>query len=93
MTYSPNALVLRTEAGKTSEPCEDYEPYKCMVMEIKKTERADLTKVKGTSLLIGFVISLSVMFVALEWTQKETDDSDLCLNAGLSIFDQEMIIL
>lgn len=91
MTYSPNALVLRTEAGKTSEPCEDYEPYKCMVMEIKKTERADLTKVKGTSLLIGFVIALSVMFVALEWTQKETDDSDLCLNAGLSIFDQEMI--
>ncbi len=60
-------------------------------MEIKKTEHADLAKVKVTSLLIGFVIALSVMFVALEWTQKETEDSDMCLKADLSIFDQEMI--
>ena len=47
-------------------------------MEIKKSKRADIGKDKVTSLLIGLVMSLSVMFVALEWTQKETvDNSDV----------------
>ena len=40
-------------------------------MEIKKSNRADVGKEKGTSLMIGLVISLSIMFVALEWTQKD----------------------
>lgn len=40
-------------------------------MEIKKSKRADIGKEKGTSLMIGLVISLSIMFVALEWTQKD----------------------
>ena len=40
-------------------------------MEIKKSNRADIGKDKGTSLMIGLVISLSIMFVALEWTQKD----------------------
>ena len=40
-------------------------------MEIKKTKRADVAKERGTSLMIGLVISLSIMFVALEWTQKD----------------------
>lgn len=40
-------------------------------METKKSNRADIGKEKGTSLMIGLVISLSVMFVALEWTQKD----------------------
>lgn len=40
-------------------------------MEIKKSNRADIGKEKGTSLMIGLVISLSIMFVALEWTQKD----------------------
>lgn len=47
-------------------------------MEIKKSKRADVAKERGTSLMIGLVISLSIMFVALEWTQKETvDNSDV----------------
>ena len=40
-------------------------------MEIKKSKRADIGKNKVTSLMIGLVISLSIMFVALEWTQKD----------------------
>lgn len=40
-------------------------------MEIKKNQRADVAKERGTSLMIGLVISLSIMFVALEWTQKD----------------------
>ena len=44
-------------------------------MEIKKSERADLEKGKSTSLLIGFVLALSVIFVALEWSQSEKEDN------------------
>ena len=40
-------------------------------MEIKKNQRADVARERGTSLMIGLVISLSIMFVALEWTQKD----------------------
>ncbi len=50
-------------------------------MEIKKSEHADLERGKSTSLLIGFVIALGVMFVALEWTQREVEDnSELSLS-------------
>ena len=60
-------------------------------MEIKKSERADLERGKGTSLLIGFVIALGVMFVALEWTQKEVEDnSDLYTARDVSL-NEEMI--
>ena len=60
-------------------------------MEIKKSERADLEKGKGTSLLIGFVIALGVMFVALEWTQREVEDnSDLYTARDVSL-NEEMI--
>ena len=40
-------------------------------METKKSERVDLEKGKWTSLLIGFTMALAVMFVTLEWTQRE----------------------
>ena len=40
-------------------------------MEIKKSEKADLEKGKSTALLVGFVVALSVLFVALEWTQRD----------------------
>ena len=60
-------------------------------MEIKKSEHADLEKGKGTSLLIGFVMALAVMFVALVWTQREVEDnSDLYRTADLSL-NEEMI--
>ncbi|MBO6078193.1 MAG: energy transducer TonB [Bacteroidaceae bacterium] len=60
-------------------------------MEIKKSEHADLEKGKGTSLLIGFVMALAVMFVALEWTQREVEDnSELYKTADLSL-NEEMI--
>lgn len=60
-------------------------------MEIKKSERADLERGKGTSLLIGFVIALGVMFVALEWTQREVeDDSEIYAVKDVSL-NEEMI--
>ena len=58
-------------------------------MEIKKSEHADLEKGKGTSLLIGFVMALAVMFVALEWTQREVEDnSELYKTADLSLNEE-----
>ena len=58
-------------------------------MEIKKSEKADLERGKGTSLLIGFVLALSVMFVALEWTQREVEDnSDLFMARDVSITEE-----
>jgi protein TonB len=60
-------------------------------MEIKKSEHADLEKGKGTSLLIGFVIALGVMFVALEWTQREVEDNSELYTAKDISINEEMI--
>jgi len=40
-------------------------------MEVKKSKKADLEGQKGTSLLIGYVVSLAAMFAAFEWTTHE----------------------
>ena len=60
-------------------------------MEIKKSERADLERGKGTSLLIGFVIALGVMFVALEWTQREVEDNSELYTVKDVSLNEEMI--
>ena len=60
-------------------------------MEIKQSEHADLERGKGTSLLIGFVIALGVMFVALEWTQREVEDNSELYSARDVSLNEEMI--
>lgn len=61
-------------------------------MEIKKSESADLERGKSTSLLMGFVLAFSVMFVALEWTQREkTDDDDVLVAPREVTLDDELI--
>lgn len=60
-------------------------------MEIKKSERADLERGKGTSLLIGFVIALGVMFVALEWTEREVEDNSELYTAKDMSLNEEMV--
>lgn len=40
-------------------------------MEIKKSEQANLENGKTTSLLMGFVAALAILYVALEWTQRD----------------------
>ncbi len=59
-------------------------------MEIKKSNRADIGKDKGTSLMIGLVISLSIMFVALEWTQRDEVDDEVAYTA-VTFAPEEMI--
>ena len=60
-------------------------------MEIKKSERADLERGKSTSLLIGFVMALAVMFVALEWTQREVEDNSEIFSAKDVSLNEEMV--
>ena len=60
-------------------------------MEIKKSERADLERSKGTSLLIGFVMALAVMFVALEWTQREKEDNSEIYGVKDISLNEEMV--
>lgn len=60
-------------------------------MEIKKSEHADLERGKGTSLLIGFVMALAVMFVALEWTQKEKEDNSEIYGVKDISLNEEMV--
>lgn len=62
-----------------------------IVMEIKKSERADLERGKSTSLLIGFVMALAVMFVALEWTQREVEDNSEIYSARDVSLNEEMV--
>ncbi|MDR1331895.1 MAG: TonB family protein [Tannerella sp.] len=44
-------------------------------MEIKKSSKADLEKMKGTSLLMGLIVGLAVLFVGFEWGQKDLNIS------------------
>ena len=60
-------------------------------MEIKKSERADLERGKSTSLLIGFVMALAVMFVALEWTQREVQDDSKIYGVKDVSLNEEMV--
>ncbi|NDV58686.1 energy transducer TonB [Bacteroides sp. 519] len=40
-------------------------------MEVKKSPKADLEGKKSTWMLLGYVIVLSIMFVAFEWTERD----------------------
>ena len=59
-------------------------------MEVKKSPKADLEGKKSTSLLIGYVLALAVMFIAFEWSER---DKVINIDSGLSevVFEEEMI--
>ncbi|MBN2521301.1 MAG: energy transducer TonB [Bacteroidales bacterium] len=46
-------------------------------MEIKKSEKADLEKRRGLFLQLGFILSLSVILIAFEWTSSTGKISEL----------------
>lgn len=46
-------------------------------MQIKKSQQASLEDKKFTYLLMGFVLVLSICFVALEWTEREVTKYDV----------------
>lgn len=59
-------------------------------MEIKKTPKADLENKKSTWLLVGYVIVLSFMFVAFEWTKRDIK-IDTSQTVADVVFEEEII--
>jgi protein TonB len=59
-------------------------------MEIKKSPKADLESKKSTWLLVGYVMILSVLFVAFEWTERDVkvDTSSALVDV---IFEEEIV--
>ena len=59
-------------------------------MEIKKSEKANLESKKLLFLEIGLIISLLIVYVAFEWTSKETNTSMLEDNTQVLV-EEEII--
>jgi len=60
-------------------------------MEVKKTERADLEKHRNTFILIGLVITLSIVWFAFE--HKTYDKEEVQIMQNTMIEDEEDIVL
>jgi protein TonB len=65
-------------------------PRKTQFMEIKKSPKADLEGKKTTSLLLGYVFILTLMFVAFEWTDR---DKQVSTDTGIAdvVFEEEIV--
>ena len=59
-------------------------------MEIKKSENANLENKKQLFIEIGLIISLLIVYIALEWTSKETNTAVLEDNTEILI-EEEII--
>lgn len=59
-------------------------------MEVKKSPKADLEGKKSTWMLIGYVIVLTFMFVAFEWTKRDIVIDTSQALADL-VFEEEII--
>ena len=59
-------------------------------MEIKKSEKANLENKKLLFIEIGLIISLLIVYIALEWTSKETNTAVLEDNTEILI-EEEII--
>ena len=59
-------------------------------MEIKKSEKANLENKKLLFIEIGLILSLLIVYVALEWTSKETNTAVLEDNTEILI-EEEII--
>ena len=59
-------------------------------MEIKKSEKANLENKKLLFVEIGLIISLLIVYIALEWTSKETNTSILEDNTEILV-EEEII--
>ena len=59
-------------------------------MEVKKSPKADLESKKTSNLLIGAILTLSVLFVGFEWSER---DKKVTTDTGLQevVFEEEII--
>ena len=59
-------------------------------MEVKKSPKADLESKKTSNLLIGAILTLAVLFVGFEWSER---DKKVTTDTGLQevVFEEEII--
>jgi len=55
----------------------DFIPLNTLIMESKKTDKAELEKKKGLFLEIGYVIALALVLLGFEWTKSDVNISSL----------------
>lgn len=60
-------------------------------MEIKKSKKADLEKTRGTSMLIGYIVALAVMFAAFEWTTRDYVKTEPVVYAAYAQMEEEIV--
>jgi TonB family C-terminal domain len=59
-------------------------------MEVKKSPKADLEGKKSTWMLLGYVLVLSIMFIAFEWTERDKV-IDMSQAVAEVVFEEEII--
>ena len=59
-------------------------------MEVKKSPQADLENKKTTNLLIGAILTLAVLFIGFEWSERE---KKVVTDSGIEevVFEEEII--
>ncbi|MBR2192760.1 MAG: energy transducer TonB [Bacteroidaceae bacterium] len=60
-------------------------------MEIKKSKKADLEKTRGTSMLIGYIVALAVMFAAFEWTTRDYVETEPVVYSAYAQMEEEIV--
>ena len=59
-------------------------------MEVKKSPKADLENKKTANLLVGAIMTLSILFIGFEWSER---DVKVVTDSGITeiVFEEEMI--
>lgn len=60
-------------------------------MEIKKSKKADLEGTRTSSLLIGYIFALALIFACFEWTTHEYAETDPVVYAAYAPMEEEII--
>ena len=60
-------------------------------MEIKKSKKADLEGQKGTSLLLGYIVGLGVIFSAFEFTTHEFEETEPVIYVSYAQMEEEVV--
>jgi protein TonB len=59
-------------------------------MEVKKSPKADLENKKTSNLLVGVILTLAVLFIGFEWSEREVK---VVTDSGITeiVFEEEMV--
>ena len=59
-------------------------------MEVKKSPKADLENKKTSNLLVGVILTLAVLFIGFEWSER---DKQVTTDSGIAdvVFEEEII--